>query len=119
MSSAGSRGDSVLNNRNYRTSIPPQGGAKDIPRVCSECPNPDLMFLADGLSDAILKLHLVAKALKLTAILSNRFLYKSATLELELCSVVPEKVYQFRAMSLKRSFVLDSEVYKTIVSVLK
>lgn len=89
----GSRGDSVLNNRNYRTSIPLQGGAKDIPRVCSACPNPDLVFAAADLSQALQKLQAVAKSLKLQPILSNRFLYKSAALEVELCCVVPDKYY--------------------------
>jgi len=53
MSSVNSRGDSISQHKQYRTSIPISSGTKDVPRICGDCPNPDLILVKSGEENAL------------------------------------------------------------------
>ena len=70
------------------------------------------------------RLAIVARSLKLAVMLSNRFVYKSATCELELCAIIPNKVYQFRVVQLSvgkgtPKSLLDESVNKKLLRIIQ
>lgn len=70
--------------------------------ITDTVPNPDHICVSD-LTEARTRFVALCKALKMVQL--TKFVFRSSTLECELCQVVPEKVYQVRIKAIGRFFI--------------